>query len=301
VKPVDIGQTGPAVEDVQRRLNMLGYNLGAPGVDAIYSTKTAAAVREFRAAEGLPDGDTVDEECWSALVDATFSLGDRSLFLKYPFFHGCDIEALQSALSVLGFVCGDVDGIFGAHTERALREFQANVGIDPDGIAGSLTFNAINRLTRVWEGKDASPHSEANVGFSRAAEVLTRIELCVFGDDPITRSVASRISNLAEATTPESRVTSADSIGGVPPQTMLLIQLTVAADRPRKGTPYVAYSDDGNLAVRLRTASRAATSVPPRIVIDIPPSLFADLEHPTQREEQHIAVTLLDGFCSAFE
>lgn len=301
MKPVTIGQTGPAVEDVQRRLNMLGYNLGTPGVDAVYSTKTAAAVRAFRKAEGLHEGDTVDEPCWSALVDATFSLGDRTLFLKYPFFHGCDIRQLQTALNVLGFTCGEVDGIFGAHTEHALREFQANIGIGPDGIAGSLTFGAINRLHNVWAGKDASLHPEAHIGFSRAADVLTRIELCVFGDDETTRDIASRISNLARATTPESRVTSADSIGGIPPQTMFLIRIDVEASAPSGGIPLVTFSDDCSLAARLRTAAQAAATVPPRMSITVPRSFFADHRHPTTREAQHIAVTLLDSFCSAFE
>lgn len=301
MKTVSIGQTGPAVEDVQRRLGKLGYDLGRAGIDAVYSVRTAAAVREFRKAEGLPDGESVDEPCWSALVDATFSLGDRTLFLRYPFFHGCDIEELQEALNVLGFTVGYVDGIFGAHTESALREFQANVGIDPDGIAGSLTFNAINRLHPVWAGKDATPHSAAQTGFSRAAEVLTRIELCVFGDGPITRDIASRISNLAMATTPESHVTSADSIGGIPPQTMMLIHIALCDSAPQAGIPFVTFSDDGLLGQRLMAAARTAQNVPPRIVVDVPISFFADVATPTPREKQHVAVVLLDSFCSAFE
>lgn len=82
-------------------------------------SSTCDAVRMFRQSEGLPPGDFVDERTWSALVDASFSLGDRMLYLRMPHFHGADVRSLQKILEVLGFVVGRSDGIFGAHTERA--------------------------------------------------------------------------------------------------------------------------------------------------------------------------------------
>ena len=108
---------GAAVEDVQRRLRVMGYELA---VDGEYLQRTCDAVRMFRQSEGLPPGDFVDERTWSALVDASFSLGDRMLYLRMPHFHGADVRSLQKILEVLGFVVGRSDGIFGAHTERCL-------------------------------------------------------------------------------------------------------------------------------------------------------------------------------------
>ena len=300
MRPIRIGRTGEAVEDVQRRLNQLGYNLGPKGIDGAYGEDTAAAVRAFCEAEDLPLSDEVDDRCWSALVDATFSLGDRSLFLHLPYFHGADVEILQHALNVLGFTCGDCDGIFGAHTERALREFQENVGIDPDGIAGSLTFDAINRLSHVWQGKDATPHSAAHLGYSRAATALENIEACIYGIDTVSRSIARRISNLAMATTPDSKVTSADSIAVMPPSTMLLIELTMRHEDTMQHLPLVTFSDSGTLSKRIATAANTARTTPPRIIVYVPPEFFVDTTDPTQREEQHIAVVLLDAFCEAF-
>jgi N-acetylmuramoyl-L-alanine amidase len=46
----------------------------------------------------------------------------------------------------MGFDCGRVDGIFGASTEGALREFQRNVGVPPDGTCGPQTLKELDRM-----------------------------------------------------------------------------------------------------------------------------------------------------------
>lgn len=296
MKPIARGDQGPAVEDVQRRLLSLGYDLGSTRIDGRFSDLTAAAVAAFRSDEGLPAGETVDDACWAALVDATFQLGDRTLFLKMPYFHGRDVREMQIALNVLGFGAMQVDGIFGAQTEQAVRDFQLNVGIAPDGIAGSLTFNAIDRLRQVWEGKDATPHSGSRTGFSRAAEVLEGSEVCFWGADPTLRDIANRIANLALATTAQSRVTSADTRQGLPGAGDLLIELTFAGAPSGEGIPFVSFTDDSQvLATRLDTAVKAASAAPRRICIGLPPSADAL----TVRQRQHYTVAVLDALCTA--
>ena len=47
---------------------------------------------------------------------------------------------------------------------------------------------------------------------ARAADVLEHNALCLFGTQEFTRSVASRMSNLALATNPASKIMSADSL-----------------------------------------------------------------------------------------
>ena len=51
---------------------------------------------------------------------------------------GDDVAELQQRLSALGFDTGRVDGIFGDLTSAALGEFQRNVGLPVDGIAGAV-------------------------------------------------------------------------------------------------------------------------------------------------------------------
>ena len=55
--------SGPAVEDVQQRLRMLGFELS---VDGQFQARTQEAVRKFRAEEELPAGDVIDQQTWSA-------------------------------------------------------------------------------------------------------------------------------------------------------------------------------------------------------------------------------------------
>ena len=71
-------------------------------------------------------------------ADEGFELGERLLYLRTPYFSGKDVEQLQTALGALGFACGGVSGTFGAYTEGALRKFQLNMGLVPDGIAGVI-------------------------------------------------------------------------------------------------------------------------------------------------------------------
>jgi N-acetylmuramoyl-L-alanine amidase len=87
-----------------------------------------------------------DENTWSALVEASWSLGDRMLYHRSPNLRGDDVSELQRRLGRLGFDAGRVDGIFGPLTERALHEFQRNIGLPPDGICGYETVHALQRL-----------------------------------------------------------------------------------------------------------------------------------------------------------
>lgn len=59
---------------------------------------------------------------------------------------GAAVELLQRALSQQGFPLGAIDGDFGPRTERALRAFQAAVGIGVDGKAGTDSWRALEPL-----------------------------------------------------------------------------------------------------------------------------------------------------------
>ncbi|MEO5974581.1 MAG: peptidoglycan-binding protein [Ilumatobacteraceae bacterium] len=59
---------------------------------------------------------------------------------------GDDVASLQHQLAKLGFDCGRVDGILGPQSVHALRDFQANFGLSPDGICGSETLRALDQV-----------------------------------------------------------------------------------------------------------------------------------------------------------
>ena len=286
--------TGAAVEDVQQKLVQIGY-LPNDGVTGVYDDDTAQAVARFCQAEGLSEQDFIDDKAWAALIDATYSLGDRTLFLRMPHFHGNDVVELQNALNSLGFSCGESDGIFGAHTEDALRRFQTNMGLPTDGIAGAFTYRVIGNLRHSWEGKHG-PQVEKHMGFARASDVLENNPLCLFGTSEFTRSVAARMSNLALATNPASKILSADSLLVAPDENMLLVRIVVG-DQPGGNVPLVSFEDESTLALRLQSAIRSTTSRPPRIAISLPSETWEDAG--AGRSAQHYAITLLDGLCAA--
>ncbi len=287
--------SGPAVEDIQQRLIAIGL-LDEWEADGAFGELTGRAVREFCKKYQLPETEEVDERVWSALVDASFSLGDRTLYLRMPYFHGHDVLELQRVLSVLGFACGVSDGIFGAFTELALRKFQLNMGLPSDGIAGAYTYAALRNLHHSWTDKEAV-NGSTHLGFARAADVLESNALCLFGTQAFTRSVASRMSNLALATNPASKIVSADLLSVAPDEKMLLVHI-VLPDEATSDTPRVIFEEESTLSLRLETAIGVAdASSPSRIAVELPGAIWEDAGE--GRSAQHFAIALLDALCSA--
>lgn len=293
------GMQGPAVEDVQTRLASLGYAIDEHELEGSdYGASTAKAVSDFRVVSGLATGDEVDSVCWSALVDASYKLGDRTLYLRLPNFHGADVRALQQALNVLGFACGIDDGYFGPHTEAALQQFQENVGLFADGMALQDTFNYIKRLHHVWKDKPSVVNidSEARSGFARAASVLEHVNVAVGGEDAIARNIASRIWNIASATTENSGVVLYDS---EEPQDMDVIFVLASEPLPESAAPVatITLAECTNLSQRIRTAIAASTQKPARVRFEL--TGLTRYGTFTSSDAQTLAIRLLDGVCDA--
>ncbi|MBQ7139112.1 MAG: peptidoglycan-binding protein [Clostridia bacterium] len=56
---------------------------------------------------------------------------------------GSEVKKLQQRLKDLGYLKGSVDGDFGAATETAVKNFQANNGLEVDGKAGPATLTKV--------------------------------------------------------------------------------------------------------------------------------------------------------------
>ncbi|HET6794569.1 MAG TPA: peptidoglycan-binding protein [Acidimicrobiales bacterium] len=138
------GRSGPAVEDLQRRLGALGHR--ADDRPGHYGPGTEQAVCGFQAARGLRVDGVCGRQTWSALIEAGWALGDRLLYRRTPMLRGDDVADLQRRLGGLGFDTGRVDGIFGDDTGRGLSEFQRNAGLTVDAICGPATIAALQRL-----------------------------------------------------------------------------------------------------------------------------------------------------------
>lgn len=291
--PIEHGARGSAVEDVQQRLLRLGYELGASGVDGVFLGETYEAVRSFQHARRLAEDGVVGPETWAALVDATFTLGDRLLYLRLPYFHGADVRTLQGALNVLGFACGRPDAIFGAYTERAVREFQANTGQPADGIVGPDTVRSVLRLRHVWADKDPTLPVALVLAPARAAAVLARTRIAVVARDARGAAIADRFENLARATEPMTRVDVTSEAGDPDADVVVDLGEFDPGDAPA-GVPFVRVAEGGEDAVEARvfTALLGAQGRP-RATVDLTGVL------PDERGDQRLAVRLLDAVCSA--
>ncbi|MBI5232112.1 MAG: peptidoglycan-binding protein [Coriobacteriales bacterium] len=295
MKPIRPGDRGPAVEDIQRRLRTLGYDLGPTGIDGAFQGLTQGAVESFQAEYGVAEAGFVGEATWSALVDATFTLGDRMLYLRVPHFHGRDVRELQEALNALGFAAGEGDSIFGSCTERALREFQANMGLQPDGIAGSETVKMLSNLRHVWLGKNGHAHADARKGPARAADVLTRNTVLLAPLGEFAEDVSGRVVNLALATTDEARVVLQVGDSSAPAEPSVSVRISDEDLTPDEGTPVVrlASADDGSVTRLVGAIEAAASGCHEVLVVLEPPG--GDRERAAQRA----AVALLDALCLA--
>lgn len=152
--------------DIQRRLASAGHPIGSEDTTGIFGPGTGRAVRAFQQARGLIVDGLVGDDTWRQLVEASWRLGDRVLYLAAPNIRGDDVRDLQDRLATMGIDPGRTDGIFGPHTESAVREFQRNYGLPPDGIVAAQTVRALTGLPRMA--------GDLPVGVLREREALRR-------------------------------------------------------------------------------------------------------------------------------
>lgn len=92
----------------------------------------------------IPAGLYTAEEI--AAASPAFAAGEgQAVFLLRLGSRGSDVIKLQTALNALGYACGAADGIFGVKTEAAVRRFQRAQQLAVDGVAGRMTWTAIER------------------------------------------------------------------------------------------------------------------------------------------------------------
>lgn len=175
---------GPRVRDVQERLLKLGYKLGPTGADGNFGPLTWKAVKAFQQKNGLAPTGIVDENTYRLLVYRSYRLGERLLYLHYPYLEGNDVYELQKSLKSLGFNPGPLDGIFGSATEKALREFQLSTGIQPDGILGPITLKKLNDLIMSLGHSSVVDYPARDVNKNPLTNIRIAIDAGHGGNDP---------------------------------------------------------------------------------------------------------------------
>ena len=167
------GAYGDVATHIINILNKLGLLLTRPSVidDSVIN-----AIKTFQQRRGLSVTGIVNSVTLRALDEAQWKLGDRSLYLQpSPLFRGDDVATLQGRLTEMGFDCGRVDGVFGAKTESAIREFQKSAGVIADGKCGPATITALMRLTRTVSGGAPSILRESATQRDRGPSLANKV------------------------------------------------------------------------------------------------------------------------------
>ncbi len=129
------GSRGNFVVALQYLMNMYGFNLST---DGIFGAGTMRAVKQFQTNNNLTADGIVGRNTWQALLNTNSSSqvlcrGSRTSAVLY----------LQKFLLAYLYPITNLDGIFGAETERAVRAFQSENGLTADGVVGPATWRAL--------------------------------------------------------------------------------------------------------------------------------------------------------------
>ena len=167
--PLRIGSTGDAVRTIQRQLNRISKDypsFGTLEVDGVYGQSTADVVKKFQKQFGLTQDGVVGRSTWyqiSYIYVAVKKLAELTSEGEQPTgglvsgtfpgtlrvgSTGDTVEQVQFWLNtVADYVPSipkvNVDGIFGAATQAAVRAFQSAYGLSVDGVVGPLTWDKI--------------------------------------------------------------------------------------------------------------------------------------------------------------
>ncbi len=155
--PLRMGSVDPVVDEVRARLERIGLlpreeQLGREQRQT-FDSAVDSAVRSFQQERGISVDGVVGPMTFQRLEEARWKLGDRVVSYTYSRpTAGDDIIDLQRQLNTLGFQLTRIDGVFGSETDRALREFQRNCGLEADGTCGPEVWRALSRLQRTVKG-----------------------------------------------------------------------------------------------------------------------------------------------------
>jgi N-acetylmuramoyl-L-alanine amidase len=258
------------VADLQRRLRDLDLP-STPDGEGRFGPGTRAAVEAFQHRRGLRVDGICGRQTWSALVEAGFRMGDRFLYHRRPMLRGDDVADLQRRLSALGFDTGRVDGIFGDLTSAALSEFQRNVGLPVDGIAGASTVSELLRFGSLHGGSELVASVRDRERLRAAPRTLLGLRVAV-GEEGGLGAMVGAVRRLiashgAEVTThhhPDGSIQAAEANAS---KAEVYIGFRLATGAPRCATAYYEgyrYSSPGGrrLAELLGAAVSMSLGVP---------------------------------------
>ena len=182
--PLQQGSKGEKVTELQRGLKKLGYYVTYNGrnlvVDGSYGTYTAWAVRQFQKATGhSQDGVFGPKTCPD--FNKKLDIYDKASVFDCPNTNisrakgskGEKVKLLQTALTLLGYPCGDIDGVYGDLTHNAVVSYQRAKGLKQDGIFGPQTCRSLANAYGTKLVSDAEAEAQKKASNTTPAKTTT--------------------------------------------------------------------------------------------------------------------------------
>ena len=165
-----------AIYNLQRYLRQLSrFDSDIPAVDedGIFGEETRASLSAFQGKYGLPITGTADAETWARLFNAYLASVEAYtrpapvyLFPRFPTDYAVGRGDENLLVGVIQYLLREItalygrdasliplDGVFGAVTEEAVRDFQTVNRLPPDGRVDRITWNRLaeSRIREVNE------------------------------------------------------------------------------------------------------------------------------------------------------
>ena len=189
---VKLGDRGEEVREVQ--ICLIAQELLSGEADGICGEATVAAIKEFQSAVGLPADGICGEATFRLLHAAAYNEIDITNFMvegnnaqseNYEpndgyaeigdviksGMRGPGVTNVQNKLIELGFLANSADGICGAATVAAIKDFQTSVGMTADGVCGIMTYAAMEDYQYTGENYESESSSKDLPLFQRAITV----------------------------------------------------------------------------------------------------------------------------------
>jgi len=156
-----VGARGDAVKQLQQQLISAGFSV-VGGADGIFGALTANALGSFQQSAGLEATRVADEATLNALTLKVASNGGSGSSPATPASPLLGLKAgvrsdavkqLQQALLNAGVALkGGADGVFGANTQAALKQYQQALGLAVSGVVDAATAGALAQGRTVSAG-----------------------------------------------------------------------------------------------------------------------------------------------------
>ena len=169
--PLRIGDSGNNVKIIQTELNRISKNYPAiPQIsleNGIFGIETQRAVSKFQEVFGLATTGEVDKATWykikqyyvgvkglSELVSEGITISEAQIPFSTQLREGSQgigVRTIQYYLNILAYFNPNLlslplDGIYGASTTAAVRQFQQYFGLPVTGVVNTSTWNTLNRI-----------------------------------------------------------------------------------------------------------------------------------------------------------